>query len=50
MEGCDGECVEVEVWCPECDRWQIHIRINDYCGECTCCGELNQCPREGCYD
>lgn len=46
MDGCSGECVEVEVWCPSCDRRRIHVRIDDDYGECRFCGELNEMPCE----
>ncbi len=42
LVGCDGPCLTIEVWCPECDCLQRHIYVSDFCVECTECGELSE--------
>ena len=41
-EGCDGPCIQINAWCPDCDCEQVHIRISQFCIECCECGELSE--------
>jgi len=39
--GCDGPCVVITAWCPDCDRATKHVLISQTCRECCECGELS---------
>lgn len=38
IEACDGSCVTVNAYCPECDRHTKHVMVSDTVRVClTCC-------------
>lgn len=41
IEACDGSCVTVNAYCPECDRHAKHVMVSDTVRECLTCGALS---------
>lgn len=46
VQACEGSCVVVMAWCPDCDCVRRHIHVSEDCIECTECGELTELSRE----
>ena len=39
-DGCEGRCIYVRLWCPDCDCERQHLVISKHAAECDECGEI----------